>query len=193
MKALRECHADVIDLYGYKLQVAIALSFWHKELGKMISSGPTTRSNQLSVGPSDPNRPGATYQYRRNIGYLLDASASDGTTSVIHRRSVVTLLYAAWEDLHRSRIAKEIGLNCKNDLKSDVFRDVNVYRRAIMHASGKLQDEPKIFNFFKKGEEVSLTSQHIDLIFRGVVDELNHIGIEHYQTDPQFSFDHPMN
>ena len=193
MKALRECHADVIDLYGYKLQVAIALSLWRDQLHKMASRGATTRSNQVSFGQDDPAHPGATYQYRRDYGFLLDASASDGTTSTLHRRSVVTLLYSDWENKHRPGIAKEIGFEKSQELESDVFQDIGVYRHAILHRGGKLQKEPQVFRFFRKGEIVSLTNEHVDTIFRGVVDELNRIGREYYGTDPQFSFDQPMN
>lgn len=193
MEALRECHADVVDLYGYKLQVAIAISLWHEKISEMLSSPPTTRSNQMSFGQGAPNRPGATYQYRRSFGHLLDTSASNGMTPVIHRRSVVTLLYAAWEHTHRRRIAEEVGFQESNDLKSDVFQDVGVYRHAILHRGNKLQKEPKVFRFFGKGEVVSLTNEHVDIIFRGVVDELNRIGREHYGMDPRFSFEQPMN
>ena len=78
-------------------------------------------------------------------------------------------------------------------LESDVFQDVGVYRHAIIHRGNKLQKEPKVFLFFGKGEVVSLTDDHIDIIFRTVVDELNRIGREYYGTDPQFRFDRPMN
>ena len=193
MKALKECHNDVIEIFGYGVQVFLALLTLHDHLHKQISSGETKKSNRMFFGDSDPNSPEAKYQYRREFGYLLDASAKNGPLSVIHNRSVVTLLCSTWEDRHRPRIAKEIGFKCKNDLESDVFKDVNVYRRAIIHAGGKLQEKPKVFRFFEKGEEVSLTQKHIDLIFRQVVDELNRIGREHYGTDPQFSFDRPMN
>ena len=188
MKALKECHNDVIEIFGYGVQVFLALLTLHDHLHKQISSGETKKSNRMFFGDSDPNSPEAKYQYRREFGYLLDASAKNGPLSVIHNRSVVTLLCSTWEDRHRPRIAKEIGFKCKNDLESDVFKDVNVYRRAIIHAGGKLQEKPKVFRFFEKGEEVSLTQKHIDLIFRQVVDELNRIGREHYGTGPAVQF-----
>ncbi len=192
-KALRECHADVIDLYGYKLQVAIAISLWHNELRRLTSSGTTTRSNQVFFGQDDPDQPGAAYQYRRDYGFLLDASASDGMNPVIHRHSVVVLLYAMWDDHHRGLIAKELGYKDRDDLESNVFQDIGLYRHAILHRGNKLQKEPQVFSFFKKGEVVSLTNGHVDTIFRRVVDELNRLGRDHYGTDPQFSFDQPMN
>ena len=192
MKALRECHADVIEIYGYGIQVIGALLIWHDFLRKQISSG-TKKSNRMFFGKGDPNLPGAKSQYQRDYGYLLDSSVNNGPLSVTHRRSVVTLLYSDWEHKHRPEIAKELGFEKSQELESDVFQDIGVYRRAILHRGNKLQKDPEVFRFFGKGEGVSLTSDHIDTIFRGVVDELNRIGREYYGTDPQFSFDQPMN
>ena len=170
----------------------MALSVWHDELRESISSGKVENSNRMMVfGMHSPDHPEANCQYKRPSVYFLDATASNGTTSVFHRRNMVTLLYSTWEDRHRALIAKELGLS-KDDLKSAVFRDVNVYRRAIAHAGGKLPDEPKVFHFFRKGEEASLTNAHIEFIFRSVVDELNRIGRDCYGTDPEFSFDQPL-
>lgn len=193
MKALRECHGDVIDIYGYGVQVTLGLNLWREWLRELISSG-KVRNLDLPVafGQGHPKRPEAAYQYQRDFRYFLAVSDKDGTTQVIHRRSMVTLLCSAWEDRHRALIAKELGFKCKNELESDVFKDVNVYRRAIIHAGGKLRDEPKVFHFFRRGEVVSLTDDHIDTIFRRVVDELNRIGRDHYGADPQFNFDQPL-
>ena len=166
----------------------------HDHFGKMLSFSSQTKNSELVFfHTGEPNHPEATYQYRKDFGTLLDASAKNGEISVTHRRSIMTLLHSAWEDRYRKMIANEIGLKCKNCLKSDVFQDVNIYRQAVIHAGGKLGKEPKVFRFFGKGEEVSLTSDHIVLIFRRVVDELNRIGRNCYHTDPQFRFDWPLN
>lgn len=192
MKALKDCHSDVIDVYGYGIQIITALDAWHKQLRELISSGQVDNLNRsVALGMDSPDDPALTFQYKRPIGYILDASSTNGTTLVMHRRNMVTLLYSTWEDRHRALIAKELGKG-KNDLKSDVFGDVNMYRQAAIHAGGKLDKEPKVFRFFKKGEEASLTNEHIEVIFRYVVDELNRIGKDHYSTNPQFSFDQPL-
>ena len=192
MKALTEFHLEVVAIYGYGVQVSAALTRWNQWINTQISSGNTTADNQMIFGKSDPNKSDATSVYRRTFRYLLDASKSEGKTLVIHRRSLIALLYASWEDRHRNRIAVEAGLKKKNDLGSDVFGDFRIYRNAIMHANGALGDEPKVFFFFSKGEKVVLSSDHIDTMFRTAIDELNRIGKEYFGTNPRFSFEEPL-
>ena len=192
MKALTEFHRELVAIYGYGVQVSTALTLWHQWLNKKLSSQTTTPDNEMFFGKSDPNDPDAFYVYRRTFGYLLAASKPDGNTSVIHRRNLVALLYMSWEDQHRDRIAKEAGLEDKNDLGSDVFGDVRSYRHAIMHAGGRLGTEPRVFRFFAKGDKVTLTADHIDIIFRAAIDDLNRIGEEYFGTNPGFNFETPM-
>ena len=152
MKALVECHADLLDIYGYGVQVNAALGQWHKHLDEWVrSDNPTTLNHTVRFGRGDPNRSDAAYQYERTVGSLIAASAKEGITSIIHIRSVVTLLYAAWEDRHRQRIATELGLESKNCITSDVFRDLMLYRRAIIHAhAANFEMSPKSFGSFKR-------------------------------------------
>ncbi len=192
MKALKEFHRELVEIYGYGVQVSTALTFWHQWLNKQLSSQTTTPGNEMFFGKSDPNDPDAFYVYRRTFGYLLAASKSDGDTSVIHRRNLVTLLYTSWEDRHRNRIAKEAGLDDKNNLGSDVFGDVRMYRHAIMHAGGRLGAEPRVFRFFGKGDRVTLTAGHIEVIFKAAIDDLNRIGEEFFGTNPRLNFETPM-
>ena len=193
MKALTKFHQELVAIYGYELQVSTALQFWNKWLDEQVSSTSTTRDNYLSFGTKDPNDADATFIYRRTFGYLLDASGMDGETFVIHRRNLVILLYAAWEDRYRQEIAQEAGLKSKNDLTSDVFGDIRAYRRAIVHANGKLQSAPKVFFFFSKGQELELMGDHLNVIFRTAVDECNQLGQRLFGVDPGFNFEEPFN
>ena len=192
MNALTEFHRELVAIYGYGVQVSTALMFWHQWLNKQVSSHTRTPDNEMFFGKSDPNDPDAFYVYRRTFGYLLAASKPNGDTSVIHRRNLVTLLYTSWEDRHRGKIAKEAGLEDKNELGSDVFGDVRRYRHAIMHTRGRLRVEPKVFRFFRKGDKVTLTADHMDIIFRTAIGDLNRIGKEYFGTNPRFNFETPM-
>ena len=192
MNALTEFHLEVVDIYGYGVQVSAALTRWRQWLDKLASSGNTTADNEMWFGEAHPNDPDATYVYRRTFGYLLDASSPDGSTLVIHRRNLIVLLDASWEDRYRSKIAEEAGLKKKSDLGSDVFQDVRMYRNSIMHVHGTLRDEPKVFHFFGKGDEVTLTSDHVDIMFITAIDELNRIAKEYFGTNPRFSFEEPL-
>ena len=189
MKALANFHQELVAIYGYGLQVSTALQFWNKWLAGQVSSTSSSRGNFLSFGTSNPNDTDATFVYRRSFGYLLDASEMDGETFVIHRKNLVILLYASWEDRYRQEIAREAGLNSRNDLTSDVFGDVRAYRHAIVHANGKLQSAPKVFRFFSKSQELNLTGDHLNVIFRAAVDECNQIGRRFFGIDPSFRFE----
>lgn len=192
MKALTEFHNDIVAIYGYGLQVSVALSQWHQFLNGLTLSGNTNADNRLSFGQSDPNDRNATYTYRRSIGSLVDASSPNGTTSVIHRRNLISLLDACWEDRYRERIAKEAGLGTKDDLCSDLFRDVRMYRNSILHANARLTGKPRTLCFFCKGDTIALTGEHLDTLFRMTIDELNRIAKDHFGTIPGFSFEQPL-
>ena len=193
MKALIDCHCEMVKIYGYGIQVDAALMLWHRWLKDRISSKETTGKNHFYFGSDRPSNPNATFTYRRTFKILINASSRTGETIVIHRTSVIALLYASWEDRHRKRIEVEAGLNDKSDLQSDVFGDVRMLRNAIMHANGALRYEPKVFRFFSKGEKVILTNQHLDTIFRAAVDELNRIAREYFSANPHFKFEKRLN
>ena len=192
MRALRDFHDEVVDIYGYLLQVDMAIMQWHKFLNDQIANSHTTPQNTVFFGKDAPNKPDSMYQYRRSFADLIAASTRGGTTSVIHRRSVVILLVASWEDRYRALIARECGLKEKDDLKSDVFHDLNRYRQAILHAGGCLSESPKAIHFFQKGDAVDLTDDHMDALFRMVVKELNRFGMHYYDGNPGFTFDKSM-
>ena len=56
MKALKDCHSDVIDVYGYGIQVITALDAWHKQLRELISSGQVDNLNRsVALGLDSPH------------------------------------------------------------------------------------------------------------------------------------------
>lgn len=165
MKELISFHEELVDLYGYMVQVAMAIAVLHEKLNRMVTqSTTTTLQNSMFFGKSNPNDPDAKYQYRRTFGYLIRASEKDGINLVILHRSIIVLAVALWEDHFRKKIAKECGIE-KDDLKSDVFRDLNSYRQAILHGGNRLRKQPKVIRLFKKGDKISLTDEYMDKIF----------------------------
>ena len=191
MAELIAFYRELREIYGYYIQVKAAIGQFNKWMSGQIS-GSTTRSNSLFFGHDDPTQPGAKIQYVRTLGELIDASTGDGPLEVTHRRSIIVFTVASWEDSYRPRIAKELGL-AKNDLKSDVFYDLNKYRQAILHAGGTLRTEPRALRLFRKGDQVAFTHEHMHQVFRTLMDELNRISREFYGIDTQFVFDTPLN
>ena len=194
MTELARFHKGIIEIYGHYSQTRFALIQCHLYLNGLVSRpGPVTASSDLRFGRyANPNLPDATYRYETTFGDLIVASKDDGYLHITHGRSVVVFIVESWEVEYRRRIANEVGLNGANDVTSDVFRDLNRYRNAILHTGSELRDEPRAIHFFRKGEEVSLTHEHMERIFEIVVEDLNRIGRDCYGTDPQFSFDIPL-
>ena len=190
LAALVAFYRDLMEMYGYYVQVTAAIGKFNEWAIRQLS-GSTTRSHSMLFGRGDPNLPEARFQAVRTFGELIDSSVSDGPLEVTHRRSVIVFVVASWEDSYRARIAKELGL-AKNDLKSDVFYDLNKYRQAILHAGGTLRTEPRALRLFRKGDQVALTEEHMHQVFRTLVDELNRISREFYDIDAQFMFDTPL-
>ena len=188
MKELADLKQKLIDIYGYYVQVHAGVRFWNVRLNELVISGDIEPDSPANFGKNDPNDVDTTYQYSMTVGDAIDQTSSDGAVLKMHRNSVIVLVVASWEDHYRGRIAKELGIN-KNDMTSDIFYDLNKYRQAILHAGGQLRKEPKSIPLFRRGDEVALTDNHIEFIFRALIDELNRIGAYFYKKNPRFSFD----
>ena len=186
MKALKHLYKDLFDIYGYMIEVKTAIGFWREKM-KALGEGEAP-SLPVSFGSGTPRRPDATYQHKTTIEDLIAASEKGGRNYIVHYRCILVLVVASWEDCYRRHIACECGTE-KNDVKSDVFHDLNKYRQAILHAGGRLDSKPKAFHMFRKGEEVVLTYSHMHTIFKELRDELNRIGKEYYCADPKFTFE----
>ena len=149
MQALIELHGEFVELYGYEVEICGAIARWHEYL-KFIRE--KTGLTELPFAREDPVTPNSSYQYMNSFSSLIDASKKNGRHTSTHRRSVVALTYAIWEDEYRQKIANECGRTDKNLIQSTVFHELNMYRRGVLHAGGKLIGNPRIISFFKDGE-----------------------------------------
>ena len=189
MKALNDLYMELVDLYGYEVEICGALARWHDYLEYTHKK---TGLTELPFARNDPVSPKSSYQYIKSFSELINSSKKGGRHTNTHRRSVIVLTYAIWEDEFRQKIAKECGKTCKNGIESEVFRDLNMYRRGVLHAGGKLAGNPKIINFFKNGNKIILTDYHMYRLFSILVSELNRIGQIYYAREPGFSLDKPF-
>ena len=190
MEELAAFHRELIGTYGYYFQVNTGIRAFRLVLTKELWEDAEDTS-PVRFGTGDPTKPGASYQYEKPFSEVVADFSPNGLLEVVLIRSVIVLVVASWEDNYRHRIAKEAGLRHKNDLKSDVFYDLNKYRQAILHAGSTLRVEPRALSIFRKGEQVALTSEHMGQVFRTIVDELNRMGEELHGHNPGFRFDLP--
>lgn len=191
MEELESFRRELTDTYGHYAEVKAAISFFREQLDEWYGAH-FGQDNPVMFGSGDPNGTHASYAYRSTFSELVAGLGPNGRRLAVHSRSVIVLVVALWEASYRGRIADELGLEDKNDLKSEVFRDLNKYRQAILHAGAVLREEPRELRIFRKGEQVILTSEHMDLIFRTIIDELNRMGEEHYGRNPNFRFYVPL-
>ena len=192
MQAIFDLHHDFIDLYAYHAETCGALRHWCEHLKKHVKTL-NKPDQKIFFGRGDPNTQGAMYQYTKTVDKAIVDSATNGAHESILRRSIIALIYSVWEDQYRQRIAYECGFKHKNEIKSDVFHDVNRYRQAILHAGGRLIGAPKVLKFFKEGDQVLLDIDHIDELFSILIDEINRLGVVYYKQDPKLSLSAPLN
>ncbi|MDE0098982.1 MAG: hypothetical protein OXM87_05140 [Truepera sp.] len=192
-------YEDLIDLFAYAVEGAIAINEFHKWLIKLGAEFGTRMENRVSFGRDSPNHPDAKYQHAKTYEQLLADFSTEGSHHQLHRRGIVALTYAKWEDQYRKKIAEDCclvddkGVVCKNRVKSDIFKELNWYRQAILHRNGKLKEEPRILCFARKGDTVSFTGNHMYELFSILIDELNRIGEAYYGKNPRFSLDKLLN
>ncbi len=191
MQALFDLHEDILDMYAYHTEMSGALHLWHTHLRTKIKN-PKRPNQKIFFGNDDPNDPTTKFQYSKTVDKAIADSSKNGTHINALRRSVIALTYAIWEDKYRQRIAYECQLSDKNRVESDVFHDLNRYRQAVLHAGGRLVGEPKVIKFFRSGEEVLLTNDHIDKLFSILITEINRIGKAYYKEDPKVTLDRPL-
>lgn len=199
MKALTDLYEDLIDLFAYAAEGAMAVNKCYEWLIKFGAESGIGVEEPVNIGKGNPNDPDAKYQYTKTYGQLIADFTREGPHHQLHRRGVVALTYAKWEDQYRKKIAEECclvndkGVVCKNKVKSDVFQELNWYRQAILHRNGKLKEEPKKICFSKKGDTVSFTVNQMHELFSILIDELNRIGKTYYGKNPRFNLDKRLN
>lgn len=194
MQALLDFHNELMNLYAFEIETSASLHQWTQFLQEAVAkSQHTTLDSSIIFGRDNPNSPDAKYQYAATYKDVIHASMEDGRNIRLHRNGVVALAYALWEDEYRNQIAKECGLADKNDVESDVFQDLNKYRQAILHVSGRLDRYPKVIRLFTKGQVVSFTKDNVHVLFSHLIGELNRIGEVYYGKTPNFSLDKSLN
>ena len=152
MQAVLELYDEFIDLYSYAVEISGALHKWVEFVQNIMDSIEVMTPDSLFyVWRGDRDCSGELYNYVRTVKEIIDASEEGGRNIRLHRNAVVALAYSLWEDEYRQRIATECGLGSRNDVKSDVFQDLNMYRQAVLHVGGPIGQRPYGPSFFSEG------------------------------------------
>lgn len=105
--------------------------------------------------------------HRSTQGDFKQRSSSDGLDARLLGYMAITLLYGAWEDVYRERLAIAVGHATKNDLTDDLFGDLGNLRHAIVHNHGLATlkvENSKILRWFNRGQTILISSVHIDVL-----------------------------
>jgi len=111
--------------------------------------------------------------HRSTQGDFKRRTAPGGLDARLLSQMLVTILYGAWEDKYRERVALSLGHSDKNALGSDLFQDICKLRQAIVHNQGKATNDverAKIIHWFRRDDEIYISREHA----RQLLDEIDH-------------------
>ena len=108
------------------------------------------------------------YKKRNNAG---------GLNHIVIAHLCLTQIYQYWEDHYRSLIAESAGIK-KEELKSDIFGDLRIYRNSIIHHRAIALSEIKkckILKWHNEGDEIVFNEKQIDEVILNVKIDINSI------------------
>ncbi|MFT3980301.1 MAG: hypothetical protein QM687_07525 [Ferruginibacter sp.] len=124
-----------------------------------------------------PTNPNTIVLHEVTQGRFKERNKEGGANHVIIAHLCLTQIYQYWEDHYKSLIANAIGIS-KEDLKSDIFGDIRIYRNSIIHYRGVALPnikKCKILKWFNEGDSIVLTSDQIEEIIFNVKNAINSI------------------
>jgi hypothetical protein len=100
--------------------------------------------------------------HRSTQGDFKRRTAPGGSDARFLSQMLLALVYGAWEDEYRERVASSLGHSEKNALASDLFQDINKLRQAILHNQGKATEDvehAKIIPWFRRGDDIFISRE----------------------------------
>lgn len=123
----------------------------------------------------DPNNNKTCVLHAATQREVIERNKENGLNYKTIANLCIVLIYQYWEDHFRKLIAEESGMN-KDDLKVDIFRDLNSIRQSIIHHKGIAVDKikkAKILRFFNAGDEIIFSKKEFDMVIAHIKFALN--------------------
>lgn len=175
------------DLFGAYLDALAGLdqirqnllSRQHAKIAELTKTQPDKASidfldrQALNHGLGADQRNPVELLHRSTQGDFKRRTAPGGLDARYLSQMLVALLYGAWEDRYRERVASSLGHPDKNGLKSDLFQDLNKLRQAILHNQGKATEDvekAKVIQWFRRDEDIFISRERA----RQLVVEIDH-------------------
>jgi hypothetical protein len=124
-------------------------------------------SHEFEATTEEPER----LLHRSTQGDFKRRTAVDGPDARLLGYMMAALLYGAWEDVYRLKLAVALGHSEKNALQSDLFGDLKQLRHAIVHHAGIATEEveqSKMLKWFRRGELMFITSAQVDALYHAI-------------------------
>ena len=115
---------------------------------------------------ADPGKRDSCTKYISKIGKTKERNKRDGENSKIVANLCLVSIYHYWEDYYREKIANANGYE-KNELKLDIFNDIRIIRRSIIHNKSiaiKEVKKLKLLKLFKEGDKIEINAKQLEKI-----------------------------
>lgn len=172
---LREYELSIDAIYGTMARVCFSLPGQRNNLRKLASEAGVPidtllRSSSFSQDSFDDI-------HTATIQDQLLSTENGGVDEVLVGNICTSFVYSLWEDNYRHALAKQRGIE-KNDIRSELFRELGMYRHAIVHnhAVGTSRTEKlNLLPNVPKGAALKVDRHVFELIVRLVKKELQAI------------------
>lgn len=182
------------SIYGFGLVAAKIKEFQKTFLEKYkISSIEDFDKTSFIYGRGKPGSKDSYSMHISKMGKIKERNKKSGENYKIIANLCLVLIYQYWEDYYREKIANNNGYE-KNELELDIFNDIRIIRRSIIHNSSiAIKDVKKLkfLKWFKKGDKIEIDTKQlekiIEYIFYSVLNDIS----EEYKKYGANLFKHP--
>jgi hypothetical protein len=127
---------------------------------------------------ADQQSPEVLLLHRSTQGDFKRRTAPGELDARFLSQMLVALLYGAWEDEYRGRVASCLGHSKKDALGSDLFKDINSLRQAILHNRGKATEavqRAKTIRWFQRGDHILISRERANQLLHEIDDYITQL------------------
>lgn len=168
------------SIHGFGLVAAKIKEFQKTFLEKYkISSIEDFDKTSFIYGRGKPGSKDSYSMHISKMGKIKERNKKSDENYKIIANLCLVLIYQYWEDYYREKIANNNGYE-KNELELDIFNDIRIIRRSIIHNSSiAIKDVKKLkfLKWFKKGDKIEIDTKQlekiIEYIFYSVLNDIS--------------------
>lgn len=183
LKSILDRYIGILhDLYGFYVDITQGFRLYRKNILNMLLAQPngmTTMSSEMIISNSSPDNPNALILNVSSISSICERNQDEGVNVALAREHVLTMVLEHWNHDIRPAIANVLGYNDSNDVKADIFGDVNKIRNDILHSRGKANKSVNgVIIKFQKGDRIVIDQVMFDKIFTEIFNYFNKLSLE---------------